>query len=461
MAKDSNLHQNFTTSFSESKEEKAKTDKKSIALSQVEDTKCDDIEFILYNKKGLSVLLDTTVGSYHRLANTFFDADEAVTFSDSQSVGVGTPGVIRVDSMQIVGDVLALKEEGGLIPRSGGHLVFDMETEEVKYTGGVNIFAVVRIKYRSKGTKYKFNWPNNADIQDALIVAIAQDGSKASLQITRQDCGEDEEAKKNYGDSTSENNQLQYNLVIESPWSASNSYSPGAQRVGMLIYVYPVYSTGSLEFKASFGKSGDPVQCTFSQLSTDLEMRKLSEAINFSASSIANVSCFVGSFSEFSIAAESSFYDTKGNKIMSPNFAEPGESVTVEEYKDVTRTIKDPLSGQEKQVTQRIQVRYSKQLGPTEVAVTTPMGLLLPASGVARVNYKVPVKMGVLKMDLSITPEDFKNWNCTIYGSYSYSDYSVSPTPIVFMGQATCANPLRSSPAQDSRELKIKEMLST
>jgi len=431
-------------------------DKKSIALTQVEGTLCEDIEFILYNKKSLNVTLETTAGTYHRLASVFTDKDEVVFMNDSQAVGVGTPGVISVKSIEVIGDVLHLGTSDS--SKKEGHFVFDMEMEEIKYTGSA-VFAVLRIQYRSKGMKYKFNWPADKTIKDAIIVGLASDKSKASIQVSREDCTDQGEQNK-YGEESSKDNQLQFTLEMETSWSIIRNYNEGSQKLGAMLYMYPVHSSGTPELKATFGKSGTSLECSFSEEPGFPAFRQLSESLNFSSSGIANVRCFVGSWSDFSIAAASTFYDTKGNRIMSPNFKIPGDYITVEEYRDVSTTVKDPLTGQDKQVTGRIQVRSTKQLGPTEVAVVSPVGVLLPAIGVARVNYKVPMKVGVIKLDVPLTQNEIKNWQCTVYGSYLY-DMSALHKPIIFMGQASISSPMGSSPALDAREQAIKEKIAS
>lgn len=428
-----------------------------IALKQVEDTQCDNIEFILYNKKLLHINMDCTVGSYNPLGKHYEDLDEPVIISGSKSAGVSTPGVIHVYSMQAVGSVLVL-QDGALVPTSAGHLLFDMETEEVKWTGKDDIFCVVRIKYKSLGSRFKFNWPFDDSIVDSLIAAVASDGNKASLTVSRADCKDNEDNSKKYDDSSSENTHLVLDLKMNVSWTVMHDLEMGPSSVYSLLYMYPVYATGKPELRVVFGKQGSLVECVFTDQGGFPAMRDLSESINFSNSAIANLGNFVGSFSEFTISAESSFFDSKNNKILIPTFRGPGESVDVDEWVDTEAVLTDPVTGGTKKYNVRQKVRFSKTLSPTEVAHVNAMGVLTPATGVARANYKVPQRVGVLKSSITLNEDAFKNWLCTVYGSYVYTDISTG-RPVVFTGQTTLNTPIGANPALDAREKQIQDMV--
>lgn len=445
------LNQSFTVGF-----QGESSQGQSIALRQVEGTSCDDIQFDLFNKKRLSVSMQTTAGSYTRLGTQIIDVDEPITFTGSRSAGVGTPGVVGVEFLEVLGDVIALNV--GNNPHEKGQFVFDMEMEQIKYTGDQDVYAVVRIKYQSQGLRYQYHWGYNDDIDTSVIAALASDASKASLSLSRTGCKDNK--NNNYSDTTSSNTALHFNLVMEAAWTISSALSTGPITLGALLTMYPVHSSGSPELRVSFGKTGTPVSCTFEEEVGYPQFKQLSESVNFSSSSIANLSCFTGSFSNVQIAAESAFFDTKGNRIISPNLYGPGSNVTVQEFQDVQQTIKDAITGQSKTVTVRTQVRYSKTLGPTEIAVTTVTGVLLPVTGTARVNYQVPMKYGVLKATVSMTSDDYKNWFCECSGSYVYTDLSfASGKNLVFMGKVSLGNPMSSSPAIDARSQAIKNRI--
>jgi hypothetical protein len=221
-----------------------------------------------------------------------------------------------------------------------------------------------------------------------------------------------------------------------------------------------VLTTATLEFKASFGKTGTLIPCTFTEDPGAPVYKEIFESVNFSSSAIVNVRYFVTAFADMTVAAESSFFDLKGNKIMSPSFKKPGDYVTVEEFRETTKTVKDPLSGQDRQIKVNQAVRFTKILGPTEVAIVDGLGLLLPSTGVARVNYKVPMKSGLLEMNANLTESDVKDWRCEVHGSFLYRDFAVSEKNIVFMGNVSIPCPMSASPALDARELKLQERIS-
>lgn len=459
MADSRDLHSSFTTSYTrKDPETDSSGNKKGITLSQVDGTSCDNIEFLLYNKKGLFVNLATTTGSFMRVADKFFDMEEAVSITGGKTTGVSVPGVILVTSIEPVGNVLVLKDEKMSV--TSGHFVFDMEAEEVKYTGPDDVYAVVRIKYRSQGTQYRFNW-GGGTAKDAQIVAIAGDGTKASLQVSRAECeDEEDDEEKKYGDAASENTQLQFPLEMEVTWAMLRYLELGPQPFYAMTYLYPVLTTATLEFKASFGKTGTLIPCTFTEDPGAPAYKEIFESVNFSSSPIVNVRYFIDAFANMTITAESSFFDLKGNRIMSPNFKGPGDYVTIEEERETTKTMKDPLSGQDRQIKVKQTVRFTKILGPTEVAIVTALGVVLPATGVARVNYKVPMKSGLFKLNANLTDEIVKEWRCEVYGSYLYRDFEVSEKNIVFMGTVSIPCPMSASPALDARELKLQERIS-
>lgn len=457
------LHSDFGVTFTkpdpETKDDGSKVN--SLSLQQVDNTSCDDIEFILYNKKSLVVDMESTAGSYSSIGTRFQDIDEAVTISGSKTGNVSTPGVVSVSSMRVVGQVLVIRDRN-MVPGASGNLLFDMESEEIKWTGEDDIYAVVRIQYRSRGSHYKFNWPSDEGIEDAVIVAVSNHGDSASLTLSRADC-KDEEENSTYGDSTSKDVNLNFDLKMDVSWSQLKDLVVNQTcTLGCLLTMYPVHSTGVPDLRAVFGREGTAVECQFDEEAGFPPYRQISEAVNFSSNAIANLGNFVGSFSEFTIAAESAFYDTKNHRVLIPGFVGPGGSVTVEEWVDSQRTYTDPLTQQKKQISVRQQIRYSKRLGPTEVASVTATGLLYPVTGVARANYKVPQKVGVLKVDIKPTESDYKNWMCTVHGSYIYTDLSVSfDKPLAFMGTASIESPVGSSPAKDAREQAIKDKLSS
>lgn len=456
MSKD--LRPTFDVTFTKSDDTKSDGSAvTTIALKQVEDTQCDDIEFILYNKKSLQVNMDCTIGSYNPLGKYYEDVDEPVIISGGKSVGVSTPGVVHVYSMKVVGSVLTL-QDSALVPTSAGHLLFDMETEEVKWTGKNDIFCVVRIKYKSLGSKFKFNWPFDDSIVEALIAAVASDGNKSSLTLSRADCKDNEDNSKKYGDFSSENTNLVLDLKMNISWTVMHDLEMGPSSVYSLLFLYPVYATGKPELRVVFGREGKLVECMFTEQGGFPAMREISESINFSNSAIANLGNFVGSFSEFTVAAESAFFDSKNNRILIPTFRGPGESVDVDEWVDTEATYTDPATGSTKKYNVRQKVRFSKTLSPTEVAHVNAMGVLTPATGVARANYKVPQRVGVLKSSVTLNEEAFKNWLCTVYGSYVYTDINTGK-PVVFTGQATIGTPLGASPALDAREKDIQDMV--
>ena len=429
-----------------------------IALRQVEDTSCDDIEFVLYNKKSLVVDLNCTVGRYATLGRYYEDKDEPIVLSGSKAVGVSTPGVVQVYSMEVVGSIFKL-QNNHLVLAGSGRLLFDMETEEVKWTGDDDVYCVVHIKYKSKGTRYKFIWPGSASIVDALVVAVASDGNKASLSLSRQDCQDEDNNNGQYTNTTSENTNLVLDLKISPSWTVAKPVSVGPVVLYALIYMYPVYATGVPELRAAFGKTGALAECQFIEEVGFPEYRDISESINFTNSSIANLGNFVGSFSNFSVAAQSAFYDSTNNKVLIPTLRGPGSSVDVEEWFDYETTQTDPVTGRSKTISLRQKVRFSKTLGPTEVAHVNAMGVLTPVTGVARANYQVPQKVGILKVSVNVTDDEFKTWYCEVFGSYIYLD-TLSGKPVVFTGKANISNPVGSNPALDGREKAIQTRVS-
>lgn len=455
------LRPNFTVPFS--KPDATKEDGSpltSIALKQVEDTSCDDIEFILYNKKGLAVDLATTVGSAASLGEHTEELDEAITISGGKSAGVGTPGVVAVRYLALVGQVLVLRPSG-LVPGGAGQFVFDMEKEEVTWTGEDDVFAVVRVQYRSRGRHFGFRWGLDKGAKEAVVAAVASDGNKASLTLSRADCQEDPTDDHSTPDDAAENTQLTFDLKMDAGWTAVREIKLGPLSLYGMLHVYPVHTTGKPEFRAAFGKTGKLVECMFTESPGFNPFRDISESINFSSSSIANVGNFVGSFSNFTITAESTFYDEKNNRILSPSFRKPGESVDIDKWVDGEKTVTDPASGQTRKINIRQKVRYSRTLGPTEVACVTAMGVVQPVTGVARVNYRVPQKVGIIKVDINVTEQDYKEWMCVVHGSYQYRDLAVdSSKPIVFIGKTTLNSPINSSPALDARELAIQRAIS-
>lgn len=450
------LNQSFSVGYSNSEQDDNATD--SIALELVDGTSCDDIEFLLYNKKRLSVYLNSTEGSYNRLGTVYTDIDEVVNMTGSKTTGVGTPGVTQVTAMDVIGNVLRVRDDD-LQVGALGNFVFDMDSEEIVYNGEDDVFAVIRIQYTSQGIRYKFNWPNNEDIVDAMVVAVASDGCKASLQISRADCKGDDETK-DVDDTSSENTNLEFPLNMNASWTVMKSMGVGSHSIYCMLYMYPVHTGLPPDIKVAFGKVSTLVDCLFTEDTSLAQFKQLSEAVNFSSSSISNLQCFVGSFSNLSIAAESDFFDAKGNQVLIPTFKGPGDSVMVEEWRDVQVTVKD-ASGQDKEISVRRQIQYSKRLGPTEVAVVTSSGILQAVTGVARVLYQVPQKAGILKIDVNMTDADYKDWQCQAYGSYQYTDVFYSHQTLVFNGQLTIPTPMNSSPALDAREQSIKTRIST
>lgn len=428
-----------------------------IALQQVEDTSCEDIEFVLYNKKSLTYDLDSTVGSYSKLGTYQQNQSETVVISNSKTASVSTPGVIRVYSMEIKGQVLTLKNKR-LVAAGSGRVLFDMESEEIKWTGDEDIYCVVHIRYQSQGVRYKFKWPSGSDDVDALLVAVSSDGSDASLSISRADCMDDENSSGQYTDREGENTQLVLDLKMASSWAVARPLSLGPISVFSLVTIYPVYNTGLPELRAAFGKLGTLVECSFTEESGFPAFRSISESINFSNSAIATIGNFVGSFSNFSIAAQSAFYDSKNQPVLIPVLRGPGSSVDIDDWMDFETQVID-ASGKSRTVSVRQKVRYSKTLGPTEVAHVNAMGVLTPVTGVARANYQVPQKVGILKVSVNVTPDDFRSWYCEVFGSYVYLDI-LSGKPVVFTGSCSIESPVGSSPALDAREKTIQERVS-
>ena len=429
-----------------------------IALRQVEDTSCDDIEFVLYNKKSLVVDLDCTVGRYATLGRYYEDIDEPVVLSGSKAAGVSTPGVVQVYSMTVVGSIFKLHNKH-LVPAGSGRLLFDMETEEVKWTGEGEVYCVVHISYKSKGTRYKFVWPSSDSIVDALVIAVASDGNAASLSLSREGCNDEDNNNGQYTNTTSENTHLVLDLKMVTSWTVAKPVSVGPIVLYSLVYIYPVYTTGVPELRVAFGKTGTLAECQFIEESGFPEFRDISEAVNFSNSAIANVGNFVGSFSNFSIAAQSAFYDSKNNRVLIPTLRGPGSSVDVEEWFDYEVVETDPITGRSKNVSIRQKVRFSKTLGPTEVAHVNAMGVLMPVTGVARANYRVPQKVGILKVPVTVSNDEFKTWYCEAFGTYVYLDI-VSGKPVVFTGNTNIGNPVGSNPALDAREKAIQTRVS-
>ena len=119
----------------------------------------------------------------------------------------------------------------------------------------------------------------------------------------------------------------------------------------------------------------------------------------------------------------------------------------------------DPITGRSKNVSIRQKVRFSKTLGPTEVAHVNAMGVLMPVTGVARANYRVPQKVGILKVPVTVSNDEFKTWYCEAFGTYVYLDI-VSGKPVVFTGNTNIGNPVGSNPALDAREKAIQTRVS-
>lgn len=455
---------NFSVNFSRSEDDLQKDKTVSITLQQVEDTSCDKIEFLFYNKHYLVTNLQATAGSYISLGYRETVVADVVSFTGSKTASVSTPGVISVLSMEVVGRIIKVKSTEVQSDQGTGHILFDMESEELRWTGNDDIYAIVKITYISKGERYKYIWPTDYKIKEVLIIAVASDKTKTSLQLSRTDCGEDDEDdadKQKYGDRTNENTLLTLNLKLDSPWSIIKSFALGqTNTVYAIAYIYPVYVTGILEFRASFGLDGTLPVCQFTELSGFPATRKISESLNFSASGIVNLSNFLTPTAALQLGAESVFFDTKGNRILSPTFAGPGSSITVEEVIDVEEPVKNLLTGIIKPTKIRKTVRFSKTLGPTEVACVTTLGLLLEVTGVVRATYDVPQKVGCIKLDVKLTEEAIKNWQCTVHASYLYTDTDYgSMRSVAFMGSLTINNPIGGNPALDAREKQLQDTI--
>ena len=112
---------------------------------------------LCYNKKTLVVDLNCTVGRYATLGRYYEDKDEPIVLSGRKQWVLVHPVLFK----SIQWKLLVVFSSFRIIiwfQAGSGRLLFDMETEEVKWTGDDDVYCV-HIKYKSKGTRYKFISP--------------------------------------------------------------------------------------------------------------------------------------------------------------------------------------------------------------------------------------------------------------------------------------------------------------